>query len=166
MWGQRLSLSRLTHWLPRGQTDRPCPCSVRVIPMDLSGAGRVARTSRLWALPSGFQGLMQPSSSSCGRTWPALPSDHPPCQPLTRPAAGATAGRGTAALHVPSRRDPSGPRPWRAFEGTTAWPIPSPWLVQAVVGANASSRGATRNCGTRGTRPVADATPLRVCTAC
>jgi hypothetical protein len=43
---------------------------------------------------------------------------------LTDPLVVATAARETATPRAGSRRDPSGPRPWRASAAASAWPSP------------------------------------------
>src|ERR671936_382218 len=85
-----------------------CTLALRVIQVDLSGAGRVVCTSRPRSLQSGFQSLMPLFPPVYGRTCPPLPPDDSPYQLLTRPAAAATAARGTATPPATSRPARSG----------------------------------------------------------
>src|SRR5262249_3046125 len=64
---------------------------------------------------------------------------------LTPPRAAATAARETAAPRAASRRDPSGPRPWRASAAASAWPSPSRASAQAAATGGVRGHAANRN---------------------
>jgi hypothetical protein len=158
-------LSALSSIFPESFNQGSCTCALRIIQMDLSGAGCVTRINQSWALPSGFQGRIQPPSLVCGHTGPALSYEDPPRQPLIWRAAVATAGRGTAALHATSRRDPSGQRPSQASEAAIAWPNRSHGSARGVASSGVRRHAASKSCGTSDTRPTAGASYPRLCTA-
>jgi len=86
------------------------------------------------------------------------------CEALNPSDLAATVARGTSVSPSNSRPDRSGPPPSPVSAAASAYRIPSCPPDRAEAGA--SSRGATRNCGSSGTGSAADAIPLHACTTC
>src|SRR5215813_2574177 len=87
-------------------------------------------------------------------------------QSVTVPETAAMAARDRATPREASTPDWSIPLPSLACRTATAWLSPSHWSAQAQPEAHATRHVKGKNCDTRGTAPIADASPLHAYTTC
>ena len=137
-----------------------CTPTLRIMFRELSRPVCVMPSSRVSALGTCFQPLVQAFSPLSERTSAAQLHDHQPAL-LKLSAAVAMVARDITAPHGASTHGPSIRPPSLACTAATTWLSPCHWWARAQPVAVVNWHGASRNCSSSGTPPAADLNPPR-----